>query len=415
MTQTTKPRILEDCVVLHGIDLQPHWCRRLVVEDGIVIEVKLGAAMRGCAGPCRVVMPAMVNAHTHIGDSFLADSATGLTLEAGFFRPNGFKYRELEKIDEDRHIASMVDTLAYMKRGGTIAHVDFREQGLVGARRLQTASEQAGVRSIILSQLRESPFGADALELNSEPLPAPAQAELRALLTVADGFSESTMSDMTDSAWSGIHQIASELNKATAIHCLENAGYREVSLARTGRGDLIRAIELLKPDCIVHLTVANQEEIRLLAESGIPAVINPRANAVLGLPLPPVAALLEAGVQLLLGTDNGMLNSANLFAEMDFTYKLARSQFANAFDPDPVTILKMATANFGATRWGSDLPGCIDEGMPANLVILDFSRPQLRQSAHIAAAIVSRVTPEEVLMTLRHGEAIYTAAGGDTQ
>jgi cytosine/adenosine deaminase-related metal-dependent hydrolase len=408
-SQNAATTIFEDCVVLQGKDLQPHWCRRLVVEDGIISEIKPGAAMRGCAGPCRVVMPAMVNAHTHIGDGFLADGATGLTLEEGFFRPNGFKYRELEKIDEDRHIASMVDTLAYMKRGGTIAHVDFREQGLVGARRLRTASEQAGVRSIILSQLRESPFGAAALESNCEPLPASVQAELRELLAIADGFSESTMNDLTDTAWRGIHQIASELNKATAIHCLENAGYREVSLARTGRGDLIRAIELLKPDCIVHLTVANQEEIRLLAKSGFPAVINPRANAVLGLPLPPVAALLKAGARLLLGTDNGMLNSPNLFAEMDFTYKLARSQFANAFDPDPVEILKMATVNFGASRWGADLPGRIDEGVPANIVVLDFSKPHLRHSAHIPASIVSRVTPADVLLTLHHGQIIYDA------
>lgn len=409
MTNHVEPRILTDCIVLHGDDMRAFWCDRLLIEGGVFAEIRLGEPVQRVPGPCRVAMPGMVNAHTHIGDAFLADGATGLTLEEGFFRPDGFKYRELEKIDGKRHVEAMVETHDFMKRGGTIAHVDFREQGSEGARRMREASRQSGVRSIILSQLNESPFDAGVLEENRAPLPPEVIADLRELLAIADGFSESTMNDMTDPAWRQIRELAGECDKATAIHCLENEGYRDVSLARTRRGDLIRAIELLAPDLVVHLTVANDEEIRLLAGSRIPAVVNPRANAVLGLPLPPVAALLEAGVPLLLGTDNGMLNPPNLFAEMDFTYKLARSQSANAFDPDPAGILQMATSNFAATRWGAELPGCIAEGMPANMVLLDFSRPHLRHSAHVVATIVTRITPEDVVLTLRDGRPVYTS------
>jgi cytosine/adenosine deaminase-related metal-dependent hydrolase len=403
-------RIVKDCILFYGCDLQPYWCHRLVIEDGVFSELSLGDPCRGLAGAKRVVMPGMVNSHTHIGDGFLADGATGLTLEEGFFRPNGYKYRELETIDAATHIASMVDTLSFMKRTGTVVHVDFREQGLEGAKRLRAASEQSDLRSIILSQLQESPFATSALEQNVDSLPAAALEELREILTVADGFSESTMNDLTDPAWQAIRQLTNTSEKARAIHCLENAGYRELSIARSGRGDLARALDLLQPDCVVHLTVANDEEIHLLAQSGIPAVINPRANAVLGLPMPPVAKLLAAGVKLLLGTDNVMLNSPNLFAEMDFTYKLARSQFGNAFDPDPLQILKMVTVNFANTRWGAAYPGIIAEGMPANAVVIDSTLPQLARSAHIAASIVTRLTPDAVLMTLHQGKPIYTAA-----
>jgi len=408
MTPVEESRILKDCIVLHGPGLQPHHCRRIVIESGVITRMELGDPVRGAPGPCRVVMPAMVNAHTHLGDSFLADGATGLTLEQGFFRPNGFKYRELQKIDRARHIESLVETHTFMKRGGTIAHVDFREQGLEGARRLREASERSGLRAIILSQLNDSPFDAAALEENRAPLPDAALDELREILTIADGFSESTMNDLTEPAWCQIRETTDGLHKARAIHCLENDGYRDLSLARTGRGDLARAIDLLAPDLVIHLTVADDAEIQLLAASGIPAVVNPRANAVLGLPLPPVAKLLASGIPLLLGTDNGMLNPPNLFAEMDFTYKLARSQSANAFDPDPASILKMTTSHFASTRWGGELPGTIAEGLPANLVVLDFSRPHLRHSAHLVASIVTRVSPDDVLLTLRNGIPIHS-------
>jgi cytosine/adenosine deaminase-related metal-dependent hydrolase len=183
-----------------------------------------------------------------------------------------------------------------------------------------------------------------------------------------------------------------------------------VSLERTGKGDLARAIKLYDPHLIVHLTVADTQEIRLLASSGKTAALNPRANANLGLPLPPVRQLLDAGINLLLGTDNGLLNSPNLFAELDFTYKLAKSQYGDSLRPDPLAILRMATSNIQGLL-GTDHPGHLEAGNPATFVVLDFSKPHLRASQHIPASIVTRVTPEDVLATYRLGNPLYKEKG----
>jgi cytosine/adenosine deaminase-related metal-dependent hydrolase len=245
-------------------------------------------------------------------------------------------------------------------------------------------------------------------------LPPSARAELTAVLAVADGFSESTMNDLTDAAWREIREVSTGLGKLRAIHCLENAGYRDVSVARTGRGDLVRAIELYDPHLIVHLTVATAEEIRILVASGKTAALNPRANANIGLPLPPVRALLESGANLLLGTDNGLLNSPNMFAEMDFTYKLAKSQYGDAVAPDPRAILRMATSNIRGLL-GPDHPGSLEAGRPATFVVLDFHQPHLRATRHVPASVVTRVTPEDVLATYRLGRPLFEApafAGG---
>jgi 5-methylthioadenosine/S-adenosylhomocysteine deaminase len=265
-----------------------------------------------------------------------------------------------------------------------------------------------GVRSVILGQFSGVPFGETALEANAAGLPADARAELEAVLDAGDGFSESTMNDLTDAAWREIRELTAKRGKLRAIHCLENAGYRDLSLKRTGRGDLARALEQYDPHLVVHMTVAEPWEIALLAASGKPAAINPRANANLGLPMPPVRALMESGANLLLGTDNGLLNSPNLFAELDFTYKLAKSQFGDAVNPDPLAILRMATSNIGALL-GSDHPGRLEAGLPASFVVLDFNQPHLRATRHIPASIVTRVTPEDVLATYLAGRPLYEA------
>jgi cytosine/adenosine deaminase-related metal-dependent hydrolase len=344
-----------------------------------------------------------------MGDSCLPDGATGLTLEEGFFRPNGYKYRELGKRG-DAILPHLQAHLHYMAQTGTTLHLDFRESGAAGAKLLRTASEATGVDSVILGQFTEPPFSSAELEADAALLPSSAIEEAQGILAIADGLSESTMNDLTTPAWKELRELTDKTGKLRAIHCLENNGYREVSLARTGKGDLSRALELYDPDLIVHLTVANTDEIALLAASGKTAVINPRANANLGLPFPPVRALLEAGVNLLLGTDNGMLNSPNLFAELDFTYKLAKSQYGDALRPEPASILRMVTSNAG-TVLAERFPGYLEEGMPANLCLLDFHAPQLRHTRHIIASILTRVTPLEVLATMCNGKILYQKDG----
>ncbi len=398
---------IRDCIVLIGSELKPHVCGRFAWEADTITEIEVGAPCPGLeAGRKRVVIPGLYNGHTHMGDSFLPDGATGLTLEQGFFRPDGYKYRELAKISRAEHLPHVIAHLRYMARTGTVCHLDFREQGPHGARLLREAAEATGVKSVILGQFNGVPFSEAQLRANQDGFSAEARAELAELLAVADGFSESTMNDLTDAAWRELRATTVAAGRLRAIHCLENAGYRELSVATTGRGDLARAIDLYDPHIIVHLTAANAEEIALLVRSGKTGVVNPRANANLGLSLPPVAALLKAGANLLLGTDNGLLNSPNLLAELDFTYKLAKSQYGDAVSPEPASILKMATSNIRAVL-GGDHYGYLERGLPADFVVLDFEQPHLRASRHVVASVVTRVTPEDVLATYRQGRELW--------
>ena len=397
---------IRDCIVLHGPELEPRHCTRFAWEHDTITAMELGASGQQLDAGRLVIMPGLTNAHTHMGDSFLPDGATGLTLEEGFFRPNGYKYRELAKLTEETHLPHLIAHLRYMARTGTICHWDFREQGAYGAQLLRKASEATGVKSVILGQFNGVPFTQDELRANEIGFRPADRAELEALLAVADGFSESTMNDLTDAAWRELRSLTTATGKLRAIHCLENAGYRDLSLATTGRGDLVRAIELYDPHIIVHLTAANSEEIALLVRHQKTGVLNPRANANLGLNLPPIAALLTAGANLLLGTDNGLLNSPNLFAELDFTYKVAKSQFGDAVSPDPAAILKMATSNVRGVI-GGDQYGYLEKGLPADFVVLDFNQAHLRASRHVVASVLTRVTPEDVLATYRQGRELW--------
>jgi cytosine/adenosine deaminase-related metal-dependent hydrolase len=172
-----------------------------------VTRVERREPVRAIAAGARVVIPGLYNSHTHMGDSCLPDGATGLTLEQGFFRPNGFKYRMLAQLTREQHLPHVINHLRYMARTGTVGHLDFREQGPYGSELLREAALVTGVESVILGQFTGVPFDEAALAANATRLPPEARAELEAILAVADGFSESTMNDLTDAAWGEIRAL----------------------------------------------------------------------------------------------------------------------------------------------------------------------------------------------------------------
>jgi cytosine/adenosine deaminase-related metal-dependent hydrolase len=134
------------------------------------------------------------------------------------------------------------------------------------------------------------------------------------------------------------------------------------------------ALELLEvqgaPDeraLLVHGLHLDTDEIARIAKTGASLCLCPRSNAYLGLPSPPIGALLAGGVNLCLGTDSKASNEdLSVWAEMRAIRQLAPEMAASR-------IVAMATLH-GAVAMGMDhLAGSIREGLPARLVVVDAS------------------------------------------
>ena len=144
-----------------------------------------------------------------------------------------------------------------------------------------------------------------------------------------------------------------------------------------------------------------------MAEKGVSVALCPKSNMKLGNGFAPAQKLLDAGINVCLGTDGcGSNNSLNMFSEMNaaaLVYKGAehRAQCVSAAE-----VLKMATVN-GAKAIGREGElGVIREGALADLILLNLNEPQFLPQNNILSGLVYSAAGTEVDAVLVDGQIL---------
>ena len=314
---------------------------RVVVENGEITAVE-----EASVDSSAIVLPAFVNAHTHIGDSLAKEAGAGLSLDELVAPPDGLKHRLLRAASREELVDAMDRTVSFMSQGGTSAFVEFREGGVTGVRAIEEALTGSSLDAVVL--------GRESIEAMYE----------------ADGYGAS---GANDGDFERERAATREAEKLFAIH----AGERDTS-------DIDAALAL-DPDLLVHMVHAEPTHVERVAERETPVAVCPRSNLVTGVGLGPVEALVER-TTVALGTDNVMLNNPSMFHEMEFAAKL--------FDLPAGKVLEMATLA-GAEVAGLDR-GVIEEGAEAKLCVLDGDSPNLAGAQDVVRAVVRRAGVSDI-------------------
>ncbi|MFP4546025.1 MAG: amidohydrolase family protein, partial [Methanomassiliicoccales archaeon] len=96
------------------------------------------------------------------------------------------------------------------------------------------------------------------------------------------------------------------------------------------REDIDQVLDL-EPDFLVHMNQATDDDLALCAQEEVPVVVCPRSNLFFQR-LPPLARMLEAGVEIGLGTDNAMISLPDMIGEMETAGRILRYQGVQKVD-----------------------------------------------------------------------------------
>ena len=322
--------------------------------------------------PSHVLIPGLINTHTHSPMSLLRGLADDLPLMT--WLKEHIWPAELQWVSEDFVRDGTELAIAEMLRGGTTCFQDMYFFPEVSAR----VAANAGIRACIGLILVDFPSAwADGPEAYiSKGLELHDAYRDSALITTA--FAPHAPYTVSDEPLRRVADLAQELDLAVHIHVHESAEEVQQDVARYGVRPLQRLADLGLVShrlIAVHATQLLDGEIEALADAGSHVVRCPESNLKLASGFTPVARLLHAGVNVALGTDGAASNNdLNMLGEMRTASLLQKGLTGDPTAGSAHSILEMATLN-GARALGLDrVVGSLEVGKAADMAAVDLAQ-----------------------------------------
>lgn len=400
--------------------LAPGW---IEIRDGAITAVS-GRPLQGrdverrIDGRGKVVMPGLVNAHTHLFQVLIRGIYEHLPFTE-WLRRIYHCGRVLSA--DDCYISAMLGSLEALKSGvTTLVDHHFLNRGLELPEATLAGMRALGLRTVLARTIM------DLGELApSDVLETPEQG-LRSVEALLDShrheLGDGMLTLMTGANTPGVSS-SGELAQATkrfadehglrlSAHIAESASSLRAVERRYGWKGVVSwldELEALGPNLLaphsVHLSPA---EIQIYARRGVSVSHNPVSNMFLGDGIAPVAEMLDAGVTVALGTDGAASNnSQDMFEVLKTASLLQRARTQNPHVVPPVQALRMATID-GARALGLDrLVGSLEPGKRADLIMLDlFQAPHNVAVHNVVSHLVHCVKATDVELTMVNGRVL---------
>lgn len=367
---------------------------KYIAQIGTKLSPQKDETMIDCEG--LLMMPGLVNSHTHIGDSIAKDIGIDSGVEEKIHPIGGFKQKIL-KSSTKSHLTSFIkNSCVSMVRKGITSFIDFREGGIEGVDLLQNASSGIPIRSIILGRAE---YYQDKKSIkNNTSIPSFHKSSIQNLLMNCDGLGISGPNEFSDS----VLAYFAKTGKIRAIHSAETEESNKISKKISGKTETQRAL-LVKPNFLVHMTYASKNDLVMAAKNKISIVVCPRANGSLAEGIPDVDIMLDAGCNVAMGTDNVMINSPDMFREMDYLWKVSMGITKKRLEPKD--ILKMATTNASNLLGGK--VGIIKNNKIADCLFIEKHSIDLEPMHNPHASIVQRASENTIKAVMYEGKIVH--------
>jgi 5-methylthioadenosine/S-adenosylhomocysteine deaminase len=323
-----------------------------------------------------LLIPGLVNAHTHAAMSLLRGLADDLPLHDwlnNHIWPAESRWVSEEFVHDGTQLA-----MAEMLRSGTTCFNDMYFFPDVTARAAAHCGMRASVGLIVLDF--PTVWANDADEYISRGLAV--HDQFRGDPLIKTMFAPHAPYTVSDKPLEYIRVLADELDIGVHMHVHETAEEVERALELTGKRPLTRLqeLELVSPALLaVHMTQLSGEEISELAASGGHVVHCPESNLKLASGFCPVQSLVTAGINVALGTDSAASNNdLDMLGEMRTAALLGKAVSGDASALPAHTILRMATLN-GANALGIGAEtGSLETGKWADITAVHLDSIETR-------------------------------------
>ncbi len=381
-------------VIENALVVLPEGAEDVIRETSLYIE---GDRIAGIGD--KLVIPGLVNCHTHSYMSFMRNVADDLSFMDWLF--GTIDPIEQQMTDEDTYWGANLAIIEMMKSGTTC----FNDMQM-NIHQTTRAVKESGMRAVICRGLvgsgndeagqsrlrqayeeRDAAKDCDRLTFKLGPH-APYTCDDEFLKIVAAEAKKENM---------GIHVHLSE-SESEISQIQEKYGCTPIALAeKCGIFDV--------PAIAAHCVQVTDEDIQILKRKNVSVVTNPASNMKLGNGFAPIAKMLDAGVNVCLGTDGAASNNClNMFHELSLLTLIHKGTGKTPQCVSAKEGFRIATIN-GAKALGLEKEiGSIEVGKKADLAVLDLNTPSLTPRNNLIAGLSYSANGSEVDTVIINGQ-----------
>lgn len=346
----------------------------------------------------KIVMPGLINSHTHLGMSIFRATNDNLNLDDWLTK----KIWPIENnlTVEDVYYSTLLSCIEMIKTGTTMSNdMYFNCDGSI------KAIKETKVRSLFSNCLMDNDSnGEKRIEIFLKLYEENKNDPLISFAVAPHAFytcSKEYLKKCSD--------LALKLDLPFHIHFCENRQEVEKikNMYQEDPVDALEEVGLLRNKLILaHATFISDEGLKKLKGKEVSFVHNPLSNLNLGCGIADVSKYKNY-VNVCLGTDGqGSGNNMNLFYHMSITDLLQKGKYEDPTISSSYEVLKMATI-YGARALGMDhLVGSIEKGKKADLIILDMDKIETYPTVDIITNVVHNTESSNVNTTIINGEIL---------
>ncbi len=333
----------------------------------------------------KVVLPGLVNGHTHLPMVLLRGVADDMPLKEWL----STKIWPIEKnlSAKDCHVGALLGCVEMIRSGTTCFadqyfHMDKVARGV----------EEAGIRGVLSYGIIEL----DDIKKRKQEISI-GENLVKSFQGKADGriltmFGPHAPYTCSTDCLAEVKELAKKHAVGIHIHISETRDEIEQTIEKYGKRpvEYLDSIGFLGPEVLAaHCVWLSDNEIKLLRNKEVKPVHNPVSNMKIGCGAAPVQEMLVNGIPIALGTDGAASNnSLDMFEEMKFAALLSKVHKLDPVVVPAISVLEMATIN-GATALGlQEEIGSLEAGKKADLITVDMKKPHLTPIRNVVSHLV---------------------------
>ena len=329
----------------------------------------------------KVVMPGLINAHTHVSMTLLRGISDDLELDDWL---HDVIFPAEEKLDaKDAYVGAKLGCLEMLKSGTTTFNDMYDHMGQVAE-----AVEETGMRAVLSRGVLDVDGNGDERMAEAVDFAIDYSEHER----INPGFAPHAVYTASTDVLSELKEFADDLDSVYHIHVSETRSEVEDFVTQNNVTPLqhLDNLDLVDDNLIAaHCVWMMDEEKYILEENGGTVVHNPAANLKLGSGIADIPDFLDRGINVALGTDGvASNNNLNLFEEAKLTGLLHKRE-----SPTRITaqeILDMMTVNGAEALGKSDEIGSIAVGKKADLITIDLDSEEM-SPVHGKEGLISNI------------------------